>query len=44
MASGVLSLLIVMAGSTVAIADEADAERILKSMSDYIAAQQDLVL
>lgn len=42
MASGVLSLLIVMAGSTVAIADEADAERILKSMSDYIAAQQTL--
>jgi hypothetical protein len=31
-----------MAGSTVATADEADAKRLLKAMSDYVAAQQDL--
>ena len=39
-----MSLIILLGTSAVVSADEADAKRILKSMSDYMAAQQSISL
>lgn len=42
LAARVVPLLIVLTASSVASADEADAKRLLKAMSDYVTAQKDL--